>query len=287
MLDAAPSLPVPLPSQAPVPGCTGGSQRSQTPSWGRPRSAPLGSLHTPPGYGTLCQKTQGGCSRFVPFHRSPPERAAGDTPVSGAGSPVSVRPHRCVSVFMYRPATINRVFSKLRLFSKLRPSRPSSCARRGGRGAQAQSGAGLGRRAARCRCRRRRFRAEAAGRCRRHDDDDGAEQDLRAEAREVPAGGGRRVLHDRLRGATPRTAAWAGTGAGSGYRSRSGVGGGGCGSPGEQRPGSPGGSRLPGCGAGLCPAVRAAPGTRTGAVDEESGSSRRSPGGPFEPCAHW
>lgn len=195
-----------------------------------PRAAPLGpsaprhragadpgqprSLHTPPGYRTLCQKTQGACSRFVPFHRSTPERAAGDTAVSGAGSPV--RSSRCrplaaaaatgacpsvptgVSVFMYRPATINRLFYKLRLFSKLRPSRPSFCARRGGRGAQAQSGAGLGRCAARCRRRRRRFRPEAAGRSRRHDDDDGAEQDLRAEAREVPAGGGRRVLHDRL-----------------------------------------------------------------------------------------
>lgn len=212
VLDAAPSLPVLLPSQAPVPGCAGGSQRSQAPGWGRPRTAPLGSLHTPPGYRTLCQKTQGGCSRFVPFHRSPPERAAGDTAVSGAGSPVrssrgrplgaatGARPSvpTGVSVFMYRPATINRLFYKLRLFSKLRPSRPSFCARRGGRGAQAQSGAGLGRCAARCRRRRRRFRPEAAGRSRRHDDDDGAEQDLRAEAREVPAGGGRRVLHDRL-----------------------------------------------------------------------------------------
>lgn len=39
----------------------------------------------------------------------------------------------------------------------------------------------------------------AAGFPRRHDDD-GVEQDLRAEARQVSAGGRRGVLHDRLRG---------------------------------------------------------------------------------------
>lgn len=51
---------------------------------------------------------------------------------------------------------------------------------------------------------------------RRHDDD-GVEQDLRAEARQVPAGGRRRVLHDRLRGSPRRVL---GLPQGSGLRAR-------------------------------------------------------------------
>lgn len=51
----------------------------------------------------------------------------------------------------------------------------------------------------------------AAGFPRRHDDD-GVEQDLRAEARQVSAGGRRGVLHDRLRGSPRRVLGFPGSG---------------------------------------------------------------------------
>lgn len=78
---------------------------------------------------------------------------------------------------------------------------------------------------------------------------------------------------------------------------RNGLRGGGCGEPGERRPCSPGGSRLPRCGAGLCAGAvpgTSAPGqdgpgdTHWCGVDVESGSSLAAArGANSRPCSHW
>lgn len=267
------TLPRAPPAELPMPGCSD-ALIALVP----PFPARAGTAH-PPCLLSLTPNPPGAAHSLSPL----PARAG----CAAGAAALGLYPYPAGSVvFMYRPATIKSASFLPAAVPAVPPSLLPPHARRG---------PALGPHQARRHPLSLPGRAPRSGR--RRDDDDGAQQDLRAEARQVPAGGGWRVLHDRLRGA-----ARAGAGPGPGWGAQgadraegAGVGPGDAGprpgwgmweaalraSKGRRRAPArgerPSGPQVPCAPSGRCPSasavpgngreqrsLRAAPGTRTG-----------------------